>query len=104
VTGGGVIGTVLCFLPLGCGVGRHGTPSREEDLRVGDAIIHIEFAGSLSLARPVVVGWVRRAAVAVTNYLGRYPVAELRLDVQGGGYEAVSDGVTHGNSEIEVRL
>jgi hypothetical protein len=104
VTGSGIISTLLCFSLLGCGVARDGVPSREEDLRIGDVIIHIEFAANLSLPRRAVVGWVRRAAVAVTNYLGRYPVEELWLNVQGGGYEAVSDGVTHGNSEIEVRL
>jgi hypothetical protein len=56
------------------------------------------------LPRPVVVEWVRRAAVAVTNYLGRYPVKELSLTVEPGGHGPVNHGVTHAASRIEVRL
>jgi hypothetical protein len=56
------------------------------------------------LPHPVVVEWVRRAAVAVTNYLGRYPVKELSLVVELGGHDSVNDGVTHGARQIQVRL
>ncbi|MGO8699803.1 MAG: hypothetical protein ACLQVY_19045 [Limisphaerales bacterium] len=76
----------------------------QEDLRVGAATIHIDFSGALPLPRPMIVEWARRAAVAVTNYLGRFPVAELRLNIHGGGYDPVSDGVTLGNRQIDVRL
>ncbi len=48
--------------------------------------------------------WVRRAAVAVTNYLGRYPVNTLYINVEAGGDEPVSGGVTYGASRINVRL
>jgi hypothetical protein len=50
------------------------------------------------------VEWVRRAAVAVTNYLGRYPVKELSLTIELGGHDSVNDGVTHGARRIQVRL
>jgi hypothetical protein len=75
-----------------------------EDLRLGAAMIHINFTGTLSLRRTVIVEWVRRAAVAVTNYLGRFPARELQLNIHGGGTEAVSDGVTLGNRQIDVQI
>jgi hypothetical protein len=92
----------LCLIVNDCA--RAGAPVGEEILQVGDAAIHIRYAADLPLPRPVVMEWVRRAAVAVTNYLGRYPVKELSLDVEAGGHGAVSHGVTHGARDIEVRL
>jgi hypothetical protein len=83
---------------------RAGSPAVEEILQVGGATIRIELAANLSLPRPVMVEWVRRAAVAVTNYLGRYPVKELSLHVEPGGHDPVNDGVTHGAQRIDVRL
>ena len=59
---------------------------------------------NLPLPRSNVVEWVRRAAVAVTNYLCRYPVKSMVLNVAAGGNGAVNDGVTHGGSRIDVRL
>jgi predicted metalloprotease with PDZ domain len=47
---------------------------------------------------------VRRAAEAVTVYLGRFPVKYLSVTVRGGGEDSVGEGVTHGASSIEVRL
>jgi len=58
----------------------------------------------LPLPPAQIVEWVRRAAVAVAAYLGRFPVEDLRVTVLGGGEEAVGEGVTYGSSKIEVRL
>jgi hypothetical protein len=100
-------GLLVClpalFLPL-LSVASGQEPGGEEILPIGRATIHIELAPNLPLPRPIVVGWVRRAAVAVTNYLGRYPVKELWLAVEPGGDDAVNNGVTHGGSRIRVRL
>jgi hypothetical protein len=71
---------------------------------MGGSTIRIEFAAHLPLPRPDMLNWVRRAAVAVTNYLGRYPVPELFLIVEPGGHDPVNDGVTYGARRIEVRL
>jgi len=81
-----------------------GASGDEEDLHVGEAAIHLHFADHLPLPHSVVVEWVQRAAVAVTNYLGRYPVKQLSLDILAGGRGAVNDGVTHGAQHIEVHL
>ena len=56
---------------------RRGRPPDDETLQVGGATIHIESDPNLPLPRADIVDWVRRAAVAVTSYLGRFPVNTL---------------------------
>jgi hypothetical protein len=80
-------------------------PARgQETLQIGAATIHISFDPKLTLARPLMVDWVRRAAVAVTNYLGFFPVNTLELKIHARGGEPIGGGVTYGASRIEVRL
>jgi hypothetical protein len=98
------IGPALALCLIVPGFARAGAPAGEEILQVGAATIHINFDANLPLPRPVMVEWVRRAAVAVTNYLGRYPVKELSLTIEAGGHDSVNHGVTHGAQRIEVRL
>ncbi len=97
-----VVVLACCSMVSGCA--RGGDAGSEEVLQVGKAAIHIHLAPNLPLPQPVVVEWVRRAAVAVTNYLGRFPVKELSLTIERGGHGAVNSGVTHGARDIEVRL
>ena len=78
--------------------------AEDKVLRVGESTIHLHLDANLPLAEPAVEEWVLRAATAVSNYLGRFPVKDLSLDIERGGYDAVSDGVTHGARDIEVRL
>ena len=66
--------------------------------------IQIDLDSDLPLPRADVVEWVRRGAVAVSGYLGRFPVQHLLLTIRGGGDEPVGEGVTYGNSRINVRL
>ena len=42
--------------------------------------------------------------LAVSTYLGRFPVKHLLVTVHGGGHEPIGGGVTHGDSRIDVRL
>ncbi len=95
-------GLALCLLLSNFAPGA--TPYDEETLVVGRATFRIRLAPNLPLPPPVIVDWVRRAAVAVTNFLGRYPVQQLLITVDLGGHDPVNDGVTHGASRIEVRL
>jgi hypothetical protein len=92
----------LCLLIAGC-------ESREpkgnsEVIKIGSSSIRIEMAPELPLPRAAIVEWVRRGAVAVTTYLGRFPGKHLVVTVYGGGEEPVGDGVTYGASSIKVRL
>jgi hypothetical protein len=92
----------LCLLVAGCE-----TRNPASDVQVIDTVsgsIRIEMARDLPVPREAVVKWVRRGAVAVTTYLGRFPVKHLVVKVYGGGEEPVGGGVTHGSSSIEVCL
>jgi predicted metalloprotease with PDZ domain len=92
----------LCLMLAGCE-----TPNPASDVQVidtGSGSILIEMARDLPVPHEAVVEWVRRAAEAVTTYLGTFPVTHLVVTVYGGGEEPVGGGVTHGASSIEVRL
>jgi predicted metalloprotease with PDZ domain len=73
-------------------------------IEVGGATIQVAIDPSVVAPGPEVVDWIRRAADAVTVYLGRFPVKHLLVAVHGGGDEPIGGGVTHGASDIEVRL
>jgi hypothetical protein len=73
-------------------------------VKVDGATIQIETDSRLPVSRAGVAEWVRRAAVAVSGYLGRFPVKHLLITVRGGGHEPVGGGVTYGGSRINVRL
>jgi hypothetical protein len=73
-------------------------------LNFGKAVIRVESEPGLPLAGPIVENWVRRAAVAVTNYLGFFPAKNLRVKIHAGDGGAVDGGVTHGDSRIDVWL
>ncbi len=92
----------LCCILSACAPGR---PARGNDtLEVDGAVLQIEMDADLGLPRSDALEWVRRAAVAVTNYLGRFPVKHLLIAIHGGGNQPVGGGVTHGASRIDVRL
>jgi hypothetical protein len=76
----------------------------EDTLQIGPATIHIESDPGLPLHSPTILDWVRRAAVAVTNYLGCYPVKTLYIGIHPGDDGRVGSGVTHGSSRIDVWL
>jgi hypothetical protein len=75
-----------------------------ETLQIGDAVLRLDIAPEVTAPRAEVIEWVRRAAVAVTNYLGRFPVKEVVIEIHGGGSDPIGDGVTYGASRIEVWL
>jgi hypothetical protein len=73
-------------------------------VRIGASVIRLEMPADLPLPKAAVVAWVRRAAEAVTTYLGHFPAKHLTVTVRVGGDEPVGDGVTYGVSRIVVRL
>jgi len=76
----------------------------EETLRVGGGTIRIVLPPDSPLPQDVVVGWVRRAAVAVSGYLGHYPVKHVLITIKSGGGHPVGGGITYGGARIEIRL
>lgn len=92
----------LLFVLTGCAP--HNPASNSQTIHVGSGSIHIQMAPKLPVPSAAVVEWVRRAAVAATTYLGRFPVKHVLITVYGGGDEPIGEGITHGASSIEVRL
>ena len=84
----------------GCAPGNP-APGNDE-LQVGGATIRIQMDSKMALRRAEATEWVRRAAVAVSNYLGHFPVKHLTVWLWPGGRDAVGGGVTHGGSRIDV--
>jgi hypothetical protein len=80
------------------------SPPGDDVIKVGGATIQIEMEPGLKAHHAALVVWVRRAAVALTGYFGHFPVKELTVTVHRGGGDPAIDGVTHGNSRIDVRL
>jgi hypothetical protein len=74
------------------------------DLCIDGAVIRVDIGADVSVPAPIVIEWVERAAIAVTNYLGRYPVKHVLITIKAGGDDAVSHGVTQGGSRVTVRL
>jgi hypothetical protein len=81
-----------------------GLAKADQTLQVGKATIHIEAAADLPVSERDITAWVLRAAVAVTNYLGRYPVNTLYIGIRPGGDEPLNGGVTYGRSRINVQF
>jgi hypothetical protein len=75
-----------------------------DSLKEGGGTIQIATESDLPVPRADAVEWVRRAAVAVTGYLGRFPVKHLLVSIYSGGEQPVGDGVTYGSSRINVQI
>jgi len=99
-----VIGSVLALglILSACAPGQSSPDNHT--LKVGGGTIQIDMDSNVPVSRADAVEWVRRAAVAVTGYLGRFPTKHLLVTIQGWGEEPVGGGVTHGNSHINVRV
>jgi hypothetical protein len=96
---------LLCLLLGGC-ASREAAAGQggESIIRIGRSVIRLETPDGLPVPQADVVEWVRRGAVAVRTYLGRFPVEDLTVSVRSGGHEAIGGGVTYGSSSIEVTL
>jgi hypothetical protein len=73
-------------------------------LKIGGGKIHIVMDSGLPVSSEETIAWVRRAATAVSGFLGYFPVKQVLIRVEKGGDEAVNDGVTYGGSRIVVHL
>ena len=86
----------------------HESPGRHDpaQLRIGSATIEVSFGpGTLELSRQSVLAWVSKAAKAVANYYGVFPVPLMRVRVnpserQSGAF----GGTTWGNDPPFSRI
>jgi hypothetical protein len=71
-----------------------------QSFHIGSATIQVDFApGSLDLATPQILQWVKNAAAAVATYYGRLPVPRDRILVQPRPDDS---GVMHGTTWGDV--
>lgn len=69
-----------------------------QTITIGGATIQIDLGhGPLDLPQDVILHWVSRAAEAVTQYYGHFPVPSARILVQPSSGSGVSNGTTWGN-------
>lgn len=68
-----------------------------EPLKIGGGELHIVFVEGVSgLNRQRILHWIRRSALAVTTYFGRYPVRQHGILVFADTGSKISHGVTYG--------
>jgi hypothetical protein len=81
------------------------TAARAQDttVRVGGGTIHLSVQGRpddpAALRR-----WVENSARAVTAYVGRFPVPDVRLTVSVGEGRRINGGVTYGGRRPSIRI
>lgn len=73
-------------------------------LVVGGGTIDVGISGTASVPEPALLEWIDTSARAVTGYLGRYPVPEVRLRVRAGGRGGIGHGVTYGGRVPSIRI
>jgi hypothetical protein len=101
---------IALFISLVCGATACVKPAADDvdpadpRIEVGGGTVDVVLGPGLKLERAVVLRWVRRAAVAVAGYYGRFPVAHVVIEVKPGGDEPVNGGVTYAAREIDVRI
>lgn len=67
-----------------------------QTLSVGGGTMDVTLPdGTLDVSQEELLGWVRRAADAVTTYYGRFPVKHLTLKISADDRDGVHHGVTY---------
>ena len=76
----------------------------DQTIEVGGGTIQVEFSPGLPVADAAILAWVKKCAVAVSAFLGHFPVKHVLIQIQPGGNDGVNNGVTYGGSKIIVHL
>ncbi len=78
--------------------------SHDQTLEVGGGTIQVEFSPGLPVGDAAIMAWVKKCAVAVSTFLGHFPVKHVLIQVQPGGDDGVNNGITYGGAKIIVHL
>jgi hypothetical protein len=85
------------------GPARSGTVVKE--LRFGQSRLMVSFApDEFRLSEQDFVDWVLRSARATATFLGRFPVAEVRISLEAASGEDVGDGVAWASPDARIRI
>ena len=57
----------------------HPTPSYETKIEIGGGTIDLMIMPNVSVSDDAIVDWTRRAATALTDFYGRYPVKQATI-------------------------
>ena len=75
------------------------------ELRIGGAAIEVKIAAAeKTITDAELMGWVERAARAVTTYFGRFPVPKLSVAIGIDDRRGPHGGVTNGWPEPNIRI
>lgn len=76
-----------------------------DTIEIGDSHIDVVFAdGAPGLDRQPVLDWVRRGAMAIRTYFGRFPVPRLPLLIVADDGNSIHGGVTFGFRGPAIRI
>jgi hypothetical protein len=75
------------------------------DLEAGGSKLAVTFESEhFDLPQPALLGWVRRAALAVSTYYGRFPVPHARIRIFAEGAYGISHGTSFGEPSAWCRI
>jgi hypothetical protein len=89
---------MLCAPPSAASFSRQEAPPPEKTatLHLGGAVIEVALPDEpMKLSSVDLLGWVKRAATAVSAYYGHFPVPHLTIRVRAGNGSGVRHGVTY---------
>jgi hypothetical protein len=92
------------FLAVVCMSSAATALAADHRLVVGGGTLDVTINGAASVSEAALVEWIDTSARAVTAYLGRFPVPEVRLRVRAGGRGGVGHGVTYGGRMPSIRI
>jgi hypothetical protein len=94
------VSVLLCLAGV---VAAHAAAAAEVTIR--GAQVEVDYAAAdFGASAALLLPWVRRSGEIVSAYYGRFPVAHLRLALQGPSGEGVHGGKTFANPDAYIRV
>jgi hypothetical protein len=94
------VSVLLCLAGV---VAAHAAAADEVTIR--GAQVEVDYAATdFGTSAALLLPWVRRSGEIVSAYYGRFPVAHLRLALQGQSGEGVHGGKTFANPDAYIRV
>jgi hypothetical protein len=94
------VSVLLCLAGV---VAAHAAAAAEVTIR--GAQVEVDYAAAdFGASAALLLPWVRRSGEIVSAYYGRFPVAHLRLALQGQSGEGVHGGKTFANPDAYIRV
>jgi hypothetical protein len=82
----------------------HPTPAYETKIEIGGGDIDLMIMPNVSVPNEAIVDWTRRAATAITNFYGRYPVKQVTIFISPADSGKIENGYEYGGIQIHIDL